>query len=476
MDQKDAYICYNGADLDWVKALAEHIESETIDGVETSRRLAAFFDKWDIGPGQSVVDRMNDGMRAARHVIVVLSPEFLKADWPRFEWKHIVTQDPNNSQGRLIPILLRDRALAGDERIDLCAPFRDLRYIDFRKPSEFKRGFAELIRRIRNLPQERGRRLAPLTSQAPVLPVQVQPEVAWLPDSVTELLLSNLFPVVTLPTRIWSAATTYREKMGIWDVAPGAEPFILREKRVYTFADLRSRDTHLRKAIDPASVGKPESRNDWLLRDDRSNWLMALLNTTLSKHLWLINVKQDGKGRFFFCPGEGSTERKWTMKGGRPRTVAAKKENARTGTAFWVHHAARIKFKRVGERLYLSVEPLYLFTSDGTMAVDRKSAGKLSLLWGGRQQNPDVLRNLLFWGAVLAKNEKMIRIGTGDKPIVLSPLPESAQLDRGIAFDEIRIKALFAQEDTELDKAAVEVQSDGESTEGEEDDDDTPFE
>jgi hypothetical protein len=106
------------------------------------------------------------------------------------------------------------------------------------------------------------------------------------------------------------------------------------------------------------------------------------------------------------------------------------------------------------------------------MAVDRKSAGKLSLLWGGRQQNPDILRNLLFWGAVLARNEKWIRIGTGDKPIILSSIPASSQLDRGIAFDEVRIKALFAQEDTDLDKAAAEVQANGETAEEGEDDDD----
>jgi hypothetical protein len=116
---KDAYICYNAADLEWVTRLAEQLESETIDGAANSRRLNVFFDKWDIGAGQSIIDRMNNGMNSARHVITVLSPEFLKADWPRFEWKHIVAQDPNNSRGRLIPILLRDRSLEGTHRIDI---------------------------------------------------------------------------------------------------------------------------------------------------------------------------------------------------------------------------------------------------------------------------------------------------------------------------------------------------------------------
>ncbi len=477
MEQKDVYICYNGADLDWVKRLAEQIESETIDGNEASRHLTAFFDKWDIAPGQSLIDRMNEGMKSARHVIAVLSPEFLKADWPRFEWKHIVAQDPNNSQGRLIPILLRDRSADGGERIDLCAPFRDLRYIDCRKPGEFKRGFVELIRRVRNLPQERGRRLPPLAASAPILPVTAQPEVSWLPDNVADLLLSNLFPVVALPSQIWSAATKFREKKEVWEVVSKAEPFILRDKRLYTFANLSAPETRLREAVDANTIGKPESRHDWFIRDDRTTWLMALLNSSLSKHLWLQHIKQDGKGRFFFTPGKDNTERKWQMREGRARTVAAKKENPATLTSFWVHHAARIKFKRVGEKLFLSVEPLYLFTSDGSLTVAGKNAGKLSLLWGGRQQNPDVLRNLLFWGAVLAENEKSIRIRTGDKPIILSPIPASAQLDRGVAFDEIRIKALLAQDDADLEKAAIEIQTDGKDADkGDEEDDDTSFE
>src|SRR6266536_905349 len=176
---------------------------------------------------------MNEGMKTARHVVPVLSPEFLKADWPRFEWKHIAAQDPNNTQGRLIPILFRDRSLDGSERIDLCAPFRDLRYIDFRKPSDFKHSFVELIRRIRNLPQERGRRFAPIAASPPVLPVTLQPEVSWLPDNVPDVLLSNLFPVIALPAQIWSAATQFREKKEVWDVVGDAEPFILREMRLH---------------------------------------------------------------------------------------------------------------------------------------------------------------------------------------------------------------------------------------------------
>src|SRR5208282_5890134 len=109
-------------------------------------------------------------------------------------------------------------------------PFRDLKYIDFRRHSEFKRSFAELIRRLRDLPPERGRRLPPLVQTAAVLPVASPPQDSWLPDQIPDLLLSNLLPVLSLPTRIWGAKTSLREKSEVWEQVPNADPFILREQ------------------------------------------------------------------------------------------------------------------------------------------------------------------------------------------------------------------------------------------------------
>jgi hypothetical protein len=419
LEPKDVYICYNSADLVWVKTVAEQIESETIDGSRSARYLRAFFDKWDIDAGQSLIDRMNVGMDGSRHVVAVLSPEFLKADWPRFEWKNIVADDPSNKKGRFIPLFLRDVSLDGTERINFCAPFRDLKYIDFRRPSEFKRSFAELIRRLRDLPPERGRRLPPLVQTAAVLPVASPPQDSWLPDQIPDLLLSNLLPVLSLPTRIWGAKTSFREKSEVWEQVPNADPFILREQRLYTFADLSQDDHSLRAVVNIYSI-QPESRHEWFMDDDQRLWLMALLNSNLTRHLRPLNIRQDGKGRYYFRPGENGQDFKWRVKGGRERTVTAKKSNPTTSTSFWVHLTARMKFKRVGEKLFLSIEPAFLFTTDGQASVKGKGAGKLSLLWGGRQQNVDILRNFLFWSGVLAKGKSEIRIETGGEPILSS--------------------------------------------------------
>lgn len=460
--EKDVYICYNSADLNWVQKLAEQIESETIDGASSSRLLSAFFDKWDIAPGQSLIDRMNCGMATSRHVIVVLSPEFLKADWPRFEWKHIVAQNPNNVGERIIPIMLRDLSCDGKERIELCAPFRDLRYVDFRRPSEFKRSFNELIRRIRNLPPERGRKLNPIAGRQPVMPVTQSSEVSWLPDKVTDLLLSNLLIVKGLPQWVWGGETTFRKNKEVWDSVKSAEPFILRDGSLFTFAKLDSPRTALRTVVSASTI-KKESYYDWLLREDRKNWLMALLNTVLAKHLRSKRIFKDDKGRYYFAPNEGGADRKWPMKVGKPITVAAKK--GESSAPFWVHYAAKMRFRRLGNGLFLSIDPIFLFTTDGFASVKGKNAGKLSLQWGGKQQNPDILRNLLFWSIVLSNEKQIIALYTGGAPIEIDPLPATSRIAQGIAFDTIKMRSLLDQADTSLNDAVNSGEPDDEDPE-----------
>jgi hypothetical protein len=172
LEPKDVYLCYNRADRDWVKNLAEQLESETIDGLPDSRRLRVFLDLWDIDSGESLIRKMNEGMKNSQFVVAVLSPEFMKAPWPTFEWTHIVTLDPMNAQGRLIPLLLRDVSLDGKERMDLCAPFRGLKYFDFRRKESFGRVFRALVVRLRGQPQERGKLRPALAGVVP----EVTPE------------------------------------------------------------------------------------------------------------------------------------------------------------------------------------------------------------------------------------------------------------------------------------------------------------
>lgn len=455
MDEKDAYICYNSADLEWVLELAQQLESETIDGTSSGRPLKVFFDRWDMDFGDSLIDKMNEGMKKSRHVVAVLSPEFLSADWPRFEWKHIVADDPNNTRGRLIPILLRDLSLDEERRIEFPAPFKDLKYLDFRGKSQYKIQIGELVRKIRGLPSTRGKKRAAVAPLSAVLPGASESGSSWSPDVAQELLLSNLLHVIRAPKDIWGIRTNQKDKKMIWEQSPSAPPFILKEGHLFTFADLGEDP----ETFKPYTTGSPVkvSVNDWARNEDKMKWLIQLFNVCLRGTLYKRRIRCDEKGRFFFLPNELGEDRKLKTLGFQ-RTVAKRIESSDGESEFWVHHSARLKFKRLGDKLFLQVEPSYFFTEDGFNSIRGKSAGKLSQMWTGKQQNSHILRDVLFWGDVLADRLTKIKIFTGGVPIKIEPLPAATSCNRGIKFDEIRIKTLVKPREDELERVANQIE------------------
>jgi hypothetical protein len=61
-------------------------------------------------------------MDSSRHFGAVLSPKFLTADWPRFEWKSVVADDLNSTRGACSTFLSADRHSPGGRRISRPSP------------------------------------------------------------------------------------------------------------------------------------------------------------------------------------------------------------------------------------------------------------------------------------------------------------------------------------------------------------------
>lgn len=454
----DVFLCHSGADKDWVRELGAQLESETIDGSPDARKLRVFFDEWDIDIGANFIVQINEGLRTSRYVACILSPEFMKAPWPTFEWTHVVSSDPINANKRLIPVLLRDASKDNSETIDLCAPFRSGNYIDFRRITEFRRGYQRLVAKIRGLPPQRGYLRKPLAGITPLMVADEQ-ENNSQPDRIADVLLANLLPVISIPQTLWGGDTSHRTPPDIFKVVSQPEPFILRDKKIYSFANLRSDDTVLSALVDRGTVERFSS-HEWLLDENNSRKFMDLLQRCLIQHVRKLRIKQDKKKRFFFMPDNGQ-KRIWINKGDRGREVAAPKSNE-NGDVFWVHHAAKMRFRRFGQQFYLCIEPIYLFTTDGTTPIDGKAAGKLAMAWGGKQQNDMALRNLIFWAKAISKStissaDSFIQIPAGESPIKVKILATMTKMAVGIEFDVVKVGALLNQVDTDLELAASDV-------------------
>lgn len=453
VDVIDVFLCHTSADKQWVEKLAEHIESETFDGTDNGRPLRVFFDKWDVDVGQNFVERLNQGLSKARFVAVVISPEFLRTPWTTFEWTHIVTQDPTNIQARLIPLFLREHSLDNNETCDLPAPFRALNWLDFRREAEFKRSYQRLIRKVRGLLPARGQRRQPMARFAARPPTAPPSRTAGMPDRVNDLILSNLLPVSDLPLTVWSAPTNARIPRDVWSVVDNGPAFILRDKRLYTFADLAHPQAAYAPVISKQDI-TGETMAAWRHDPVKWAWFIDLMHRALHDHLGRMGIKDAKSRRYFFVGGRDGTSRTHKNANDPVREVAAQKVNSADGSFFWVHHGATLRFMTLGENVYLCVEPCYVFTSDGRTLLTGPRVTPLSMKWGGKERNAAILRHVIFWARTAGHGKPRIDIETGAKQITISGMPALSRTTFGIEFDHIALKTLMAQMDDELDEVA----------------------
>lgn len=455
----DVFLCHASPDKAWVRHLAAQIESETFDGRPDGRRLRVFFDEWDID-GEDFLTRMNAGLKEARYVAVVLSPSMMSAPFATLEWHHTAAQDPLNRSRRLIPILYKDFDPISQTRLDLPAPFRVLNWIDFRGEQNFKRAFRQLIRRVRDLPPERGQRRRPLAS----LPSPAAPMAEYAsgadPDPVEEVILGNLLPVRAFPTTVWSAETSVRGLRELFDHAPGAPVVVLREKRLYTFFDLTEADRELRALVNPATI-RSDAVANWRDDPDRWRWVVTLLNGCIRRFVTdSFPIRFDARlQKFLFKPAPGEKDRHWRNSGAPGRTVAARKRRGDGDSYFWVHHAAEIAVQTLGDRFYLLLEPSYAFSLDGRRPVSAPWVGSLHRGWTARERNAAILRNIVFWADTLGRGRSEIEIPTGGAPLSVGATPALARTAVGIETDAVAIQTLLKRGRRDLDDAAALVES-----------------
>jgi len=117
---KDFFISYNTADQNWAEWIAWQLEEAGYSVV---------IQAWDFKAGQNFVLEMQNATTQCRKTIVVLSPNFLKAQFTQPEWAAAFAQDPTGEKGKIIPIRVLPCDLKGLQKaiiyIDLVGLSRD---------------------------------------------------------------------------------------------------------------------------------------------------------------------------------------------------------------------------------------------------------------------------------------------------------------------------------------------------------------
>jgi hypothetical protein len=454
---KDLFLCHTGADKPWVEALAEKVESVPFD----SRFLRVVFDKWDFAHAKNIVLELEREIDACRFIAIVLSKASLAADWPTLERTIAIWSDPSGSKGRVIPILI--------ENVPIPPTLRVRRWIDFRRPETFDASFLELIAVLRgeNIPRGRGGMLPslPLAATTPFAPVVITSMVEA--DKVQEKLISNLLPVVELPSHVFSAPTTLRLKSDLspHEGKPSAPPFLLRSSRLFSFEDLADQNSQFQSVIDKQDV-KREDLRSWF-GGEKQNWAIELLNITFKDAMYRRYLRFEKKGqRFFFAPVEGKPKRiSWVIGGKRsarevttPHTATklnekGEKERVPFG---WRHQGVRASFVLLPAGLFLRISPTWLLTTDGKNVRGGPRVGPILSQWLNQERNGQILRSLRFWSLVMSRNQTEIKISAGIQSLRIALSPAAGDSGFGILCDTVDYDRLVhAEMDDDLEVPAL---------------------
>ncbi len=97
-----------------------------------------WLDEWSIGLGDSIIEKMNEGLAAANYVVVCCSSSGTLAPWMGREWMSALARQMNSNRVKLLPVLLG----GGSPPTIL----EDIKYCDLAK--DWSRGVSELLRSI----------------------------------------------------------------------------------------------------------------------------------------------------------------------------------------------------------------------------------------------------------------------------------------------------------------------------------------
>lgn len=482
---RDILLSHASEDKEFVRRLAADIESESFDG----RGLLTWVDEAEIRAGSSVPGMINWGLEHSRFIGIVMTPAYFHSEsgWTDAEWHAALHLDPDNREGRIIP-------LVGADCPYIPVLLRHLMRIDLRGP-RYAQGLQDLLRILRGEPRLRPRawrgQLASATGQidrSTLVAERAVPEAA--PDPMPEKLYSNLLPAIQVPRYVYSAPVSAgllrkrregppslpsKEELkaatrSAQEQARTEKPFVptfrLVRGEVISFYDLRATEGPFAPVIEAEQVRIVDTTGLLADADDR-RVVVSLLNMAVSRHAHRLGLAEDDArpGRFHFPPADGSLRAlTWTPRAKSVTRTVAKPCVRNGAVVFWRHLGAYLKTILLADRFYLQIIPTWVLTEDGFRLKTGPRVGPLVIKWTGAERNIHLLYHVRFWTHVLSGGRPTIQMRTGDQVFELATRPAFVQQSCGIRHDsrdlldalDHEASAIAEQEEQLADLAAEE--------------------
>jgi hypothetical protein len=103
---RDIFICHASED----KA---KIVSPIVEALKQSD-ITYWFDEAEIKWGDSITQKINEGLRISQYVIVILSPAFIGKNWPERELNAVLSIEASKGEVKVLPLLVGSKKEQGD--------------------------------------------------------------------------------------------------------------------------------------------------------------------------------------------------------------------------------------------------------------------------------------------------------------------------------------------------------------------------
>lgn len=487
---RDGFLSHASADADLARDLANDLER-----AGGGRAVSVWLDEGEIQPGGSVPGHVNWGLEHSRFVLILMTPAYFTSEsgWADAEWHAALHLDPDNRDGRIVPIL------AGNCPY-IPALLRHLGRIDIRG-DRYERGGGELLAVLRGerVPRPttfRGQLIhaGGLIDRTTLYAERSAPEAD--PDPVVEKLYCNLLPFEHVPARVYTAPIAEELRgtradgtevlpskqevkdaitaaLAARDTKPFMPAFRLDGDRVVTFHDLSDAEGPFATVIRTDDVQR-EATSAMLADEDDRRLVVSLLNMAISRHARRRGIVADEEklDRFYFPPRDGRKNVvTWKPFRSTAHRSVAKPVERDGRVLFWVHLGAYLSVVFLANKLYLKVTPTWVLTEDGQRVKTGPGVGRLVIRWTGAERNVHLLYHLRFWTVVLRDGAGPISIRAGDQRFDVSTIPAFIEQPFGIAQDHADLLRNLDEEAPLISEREEQIASLAAAIEADDDDD-----
>lgn len=252
------------------------------------------------------------------------------------------------------------------------------------------------------------------------------------PDEVKEILYSNLFEVIQLPKKIYSALlrdqTTSKTLALKMNTQLANVVYAHYKDQIISFQNLNDTHYNLTNKFDVHA----ELLANWTNNIDKEKIIIALLNKEVRAYTRRIGMRCTNK-TIYYPATNGYRNELWQTryKGVQPKQVAKLMWSDQLNRKVSLHGAVKMAITKIHEKFYLRLNPTMIITSDGKVALNDPRVNTIITSNSYNRYNKSFLNNILFWINKLGDGKNISVLPN----FVISNDPIQTAIETGIEWD-----------------------------------------